>query len=159
VLNPNVTKWLKGYMPKFSGKLEAASLEKLKSELIAGMEAGEGVPKLAKRMRGVFEDWDRQRAIDVAQNQAIRASSRAAIESYRQSGVVKKKVWLTTTDELVCDICLSLEGKVIELDENYFNLGDEETIGGRKYNFDYETIEGPPCHNRCRCSVSAWIEE
>ncbi|GAG45270.1 unnamed protein product, partial [marine sediment metagenome] len=105
VQNPNVQKWLNTYIPEFSSKLETVSIDKLRAELIAGMAAGEGVPELIKRVNLVYDNWNKIRSEAIAQNQALRASNRAALESYRQSGVVKKKIWITHLDARTCLSC------------------------------------------------------
>jgi len=162
--NPNVQAWLNTYIPTFSIKLEAVSIDKLRAELIEGMAAGEGVPELAKRINLVYDNWNKIRSEAIAQNQASRASNRAALESYRQSGVVKKKVWITHLDAKTCLSCRRLDGKVIALDKNFFNKGDPDeviTAGKTTYTFknDYEDIATAPRHNKCRCAIGPWIKE
>lgn len=164
VQNPNVQKWLNTYIPTFSNKLETVSINKLRAQLTEGMEAGEGVPELIKRINLVYANWNKIRSEAIAQNQALRASNRAALESYRQSGVVKKKIWITHLDAKTCLSCRRLDGKVIALDKNFFNKGDPPeviTAGKTTYTFknDYEDIATAPRHNRCRCTVGAYIKE
>ena len=163
VENPEVQKWLKSYAPKFSKKLEKVNVEKLRAELIEGMNAGEGVRELTSRIYETYSEWGFRRARDIAQNQVLRASNRAAIETYRQSGVVEKKIWITYRDGNECDFCAELDGKVVGVSENYFDLGDEfnvETEGKRQtMKIDYEDIGSPPIHNRCRCAIGPMIEE
>jgi len=162
VQNPEVTKWLKSYMPIFSEKLEAVSAKKLRASLIEGIEAGEGVPGLANRVYEIYKDWGFTRAETIAQNQVIRASSRAALNVYRQSGVVKKKIWITYFDERTCPHCEMMDGKVIGIETNFFDLGDESIakVDGKEQilKMNYEEIEGPPLHARCRCAVGAVVD-
>lgn len=164
VQNPEVQKWLKSYTPKFSTKLEKVSIAKLRAELIEGMNAGEGIAELTERVNGTYAHWNKVRSESIAQNQAIRASNRANLEAYKQSGVVKKKVWIANPG--ACHWCAPLDGKIVELEKPFMpsgNIGDEYTVkvNGKDQTIplDYETIETPPLHTRCRCSISAWIEE
>ena len=163
VNNPEVQKWLDSYTPMFSKKLEEVNIKKLRAELIEGMEAGEGVPELTRRVYETYADWGFQRAKDIAQNQVIRASNKAALNVYRQSGVVTKKIWLSYLDDRVCPHCESLDGKVVGLETNFFDIGDESIVkvDGKEQvlKMDYEPIETAPLHNKCRCSISAWIED
>lgn len=163
VQNPNVQKWLNTYIPTFSNNLETVSIDKLRAQLTAGMEAGEGIPELIKRVNLVYDNWNKIRSEAIAQNQALRASNRGALESYRQSGVVKKKIWITHLDDKTCHSCRRLDGKVIALDKNFFSKGDRPeviTAGEMTFTFrnDYEDIATPPRHNKCRCTVGAFIE-
>ncbi|MBA7546666.1 hypothetical protein ES705_39058 [subsurface metagenome] len=128
VQNPKVQEWLDSYTPKFSNKLETVSTDKLRSELIEGMKEGEGVPQLIKRVNTTYDNWDKVRSETIARSEAMRASNRGAIESYRQSGVVKSKIWITYHDKRTCYSCADLDGKVIGLEDNYFNLGDPDEV-------------------------------
>jgi len=162
VQNPEVTKWLKSYMPVFSEKLEEVSAKKLRATLIEGIEAGEGVPGLTNRVYEIYKDWGFTRAETIAQNQVIRASNKGALNVYRQSGVVKKKIWITHFDERTCAHCEMMDGRVIGLETNFFDLGDESTVkvDGKEQvlKMNYEEIEGPPLHTQCRCAVGAVVD-
>ena len=164
VENPKVQEWLESYTPKFSNKLEKVSTDKLRSELTEGIKEGEGIPKLTKRVNLTYANWNKVRSQTIARSEAMRASNRGAIESYRQSGVVEKKIWITFHDKRTCYSCADLDGKIISLEDNYFNLGDPDEVierDGRKYTFknDYEDIGSPPRHALCRCTISAYFEE
>lgn len=58
----------------------------------------------------------------------------AAVEEGLLSKDVKRK-WIITGDDSLCDLCESLEGQIVELDEEYA-----------------PDIIGPPAHVRCRCT-------
>jgi len=163
VQNPEVTKWLESYMPMFSEKLEEVNVKKLRATLIEGIEAGEGVPELTNRVYETYKDWGFKRAEIIAQNQVIRASNKAALNVYRQSGVVKKKIWVAYFGPRLCPHCEQLDGTIISLETNFFDLGDESIvkIDGKeqKLKMDYEEINVPPLHPLCKCSIAAYIEE
>jgi hypothetical protein len=65
------------------------------------------------------------------------------MEAYEQSGVVEQKQWLTAPD--CCDRCAELDGKVVGLEEEFFDD-------------DYGDGTEPPLHPNCRCAVAAYIE-
>ena len=167
VSNPEVQKWLKSYTPKFAKEFEKTSIKKLRKALMEGMAEGEGVPQLAKRINEIFKNWNKQRAVDVAQGEALRASNKANMLAYKQSGIVKKKVWITHLDDKTCNHCRRLDGKVISIEKNFFNIGDTSTVtvsrGGKQFKeklkITYEDVDGGNLHNRCRCTVAAQIEE
>jgi len=162
VQNPEVTKWLKSYTPMFSEKLEEVNVKRLRATLIEGIEAGEGVPGLTNRVYTLYKDWGFKRAEDIAQNQVIRASNKAALNVYRQSGVVEKKIWVTHFSPNTCAHCEQLDGTTIGLEENFFDLGDESRVEveGKEQvlKMNYETIDAPPLHNRGRCTVGAVVD-
>jgi len=161
VQNPEVQKWLASYTPKFSAKLEEVSVLKLRSELIEGINAGEGIPELIKRVNLTYDNWNKVRSETIARSETMRASNRAALEAYKQSGVVKKKIWMAEPD--ACNWCAPLDGKIVDLEAAFFDIGDEYTVKvdgkNQTMKLDYETVETPPLHPRCRCAISSWIEE
>lgn len=161
VQNLEVQKWLASYTPKFSMNLEEVNVAKLRAELIEGINAGEGIPELIKRVNLTYEHWNKVRSETIARSETIRASNRAAIEAYKQSGVVKKKVWITSPG--ACPWCVPLDGKVVALEKHFFSQGDaySVTIGGKRrtMRLDYENVEAPPLHPRCRCAIGPWIKE
>jgi len=152
VANPEVQKWLKGYVPVFSKNLEAVSVEKLRRELIAGLEKGESIPELMKRVNGTYANWNKMRSRTIARTETIRGSNQGAIEAYRQSGVVKKKEWVSFLDSRTCADCAALNGEIVELEEIFV---EKEGKYDSKF---YKYIDAPPLHTLCRCAVAPVIE-
>jgi hypothetical protein len=99
----------------------------------------------------------------IARTETLKATNYACKEAMRQSGVCTGAVWLCTDDDRLCDWCAEMDGKEIGLDENFFDLGDELTIGegddAQTMTFDYENIEAPVLHVNCRCAVLAVVDE
>ena len=162
VNNPEVQKWLDSFTPMFSKNLEDVSIKKLKRTLAEGIEAGEGVQQLTNRVYETYKDWNFQRAKDIAQNQVIRASNQANLNVYRQSGVVTKKIWISFLDDRVCVHCEALDGTVVGLETNFFDMGDESVVkvDGKEQTLpmNYENIEAAPLHTRCRCAIGPLVE-
>ena len=162
--NPGIQEWLADYTPKFSSQLETVNVAKLRAELSEGIRAGESIRELAKRVNETYDNWNRYRSEMIARSETIRASNAAAKETYRQSGVVKKIVWLSNLDDRCCQWCWELDGKVIDIEDNFFDKGDSYTIEndeGKKQtmDLDYSDVGYPPLHVDCRCSVGAMIED
>ena len=158
--NPEVAKWLDDYAMTFAKSFEGTSVDKLKRELIAGLEAGEGIPQLTKRVNNVFDDWARRRAEMVARSEIMRASNAGAKFAYKQSGVVKKIMWITYIDDRTCDYCYQLDGRIIGIEQNFFDLGETFTItneAGKQMSMDlnYDNVGQPPLHPLCRCTIGA----
>jgi len=160
--NPEVQKWLKAYTPKFSSNLQKISVRKLRKQLIEGINAGEGIPELIKRVNKTYKKWTTFRSETIARSEVMRANNRAALEAYKQSGVVKKKIWIANL-ATACHWCAPLDGKIVDLEQPFFDMGDEYTVKvdgkAQAMTLDYETVESPPLHPRCLCVISAWIEE
>lgn len=146
VFNPNIDKWLKKYAPKYSGEIEGTSYDELKAKLLEGWEAGESIPDLTKRVNEVFDGWEKWRAERLARTESIRGSNQGALETYRASGVVDRVMWLyTPLGEEDCKTCGPLDGKVVELGEDFFDA-------------DYGDGNAPPRHCNCRCTVLPILE-
>ena len=98
----------------------------------------------------------------IARTEVSRASNEGTLMGYRQSGVVKGMQWWTATDERTCQFCSQMHGETFSIDEPIFKKGD--TMTGKlslleqeqgktpsTLKFNYEAIEHPPLHPRCRC--------
>lgn len=119
---------------------------RMKSESIR-RKAMDAAQKYAERQH-------RERAMSIAQTENAFAYNRGADEGIRQAqaegflGVMKKR-WSTSGDDGVCDLCNSLEGTEVSMDED-FNIGDRSLFKGQHML--------PPAHPRCACAIE-YIEE
>jgi hypothetical protein len=66
---------------------------------------------------------------------------------------VEGKEWFTAEDEHVCPYCNALDRKVVDLDEDYFGLGDSQTIDGKTQHYNYDDVPSAPLHVSCRCTL------
>lgn len=125
-----------------------------RAALAAGLDAGESVSSLRKRIGGVFGFDDRNRALRIARTETIWGLNAGAVEGYKQSGVVVAKEWSTAEDERVCQWCGPMDGKIVGLEGDYWKMGDHMigTDGGR-LNFEVENVGHPPLHPMCRCAI------
>lgn len=131
------------YLKEFSGTLISGindyTLERLRKTLAEGTRNGEGVDGLKSRVETVFESARGPRAEKIARTEVLRASNFGTQEAYKQSGVVKRKEWLTAIDSRVCPICAPLDGKIVDLNKNF------STSEG--------PVDYPPAHPQCRCTT------
>lgn len=127
--------------------------EKLRETLAEGFVEEEGIDKLSKRVQEVFKDATRRRADMIARTESIRASNFGSVEAYRQSGVVEAQEWLAERDNRTCEFCMEMDGRVIGLDEVYFEKGDTFKVGGGELKFDLLGVGYPPLHVNCRCTT------
>jgi hypothetical protein len=99
--------------------------------------------------RKYAERQHRQRAMTIAQTETAYAYNRGADEGIRQAqeqGLLGKmtKVWCTSGDDAVCDMCASLEGMEIDMDDSFEYRGKTLFPGQKML---------PPAHPRCACAV------
>lgn len=91
----------------------------------------------------------RQRAYTIATTEMAFAYNKGADDGIRQAqeqgfmGKVKK-VWSTAGDERVCLICGALDGKEVDMDDDFDFKGSSLYDGQKKV---------PPAHPRCRCAL------
>jgi hypothetical protein len=119
----------------------------LRAELIAGLEGGETNRELAARVRGVF--LDPYRAARIATSEAQRAVHAGQIEYAKETGVVKAKKWLASSD--ACPLCLELGSMgPVDLDTPFYvhHTGSPA----------YRMVMHPPAHPFCMCSMTEVID-
>jgi len=110
----------------------------LKQELSRGIINGEGIAKLKKRVTKVF-DVGNNRAEMIARTETNRAENNGKLLAMKSSGMDMKKQWVTHEDDRTSDICKHLDGKIVELDDE----------------FHYKEWSGqsPPSHVNCRSTI------
>lgn len=159
VENPNVEEFINDYSYKFAEEVMDVTTEDLQELFKQAMEGGESIRDITGRVKELFDGYSTARAELIARTETIRASNYAAIESYKQSGVVRAKEWLVTSDDRLCPLCQEMDGTVIELDDNFVDFEDEFTGGGETMTADYEAVGGPPLHPNCRCTLIPVVDE
>jgi len=108
--------------------INITTLEALRHQLSLGIEAGESIQHLTKRIEGYFENNARMRAERIARTEVIAASNEGALHRYEIEGIEKSEVYPAPD---ACDICLDAKG-------------------------EYPTQEAHgiiPIHPNCRCTV------
>lgn len=152
----------------FAKTQNEVTYERLHAAVKEGMDAGEGLAEIKKRLQNTFEGFvDSKRADAIARTETARLSHKATIETWKESGLVSAKIWDASND--ACPFCLEMHGKTIALDQNFFEKGDrltvqhgEEEDGSPKFihlKFDYDSVIAPPLHPNCRCTVRAKLVE
>lgn len=127
-----------------------------------GVANGETVPQLADRVKewakaeGDAERQTKRRALTIARTESQRASRRAEVEAWKASGVVTGKTWLLAPDP--CEFCEAaseaFSNNAVDIDGSFYEKGSEiQGKDGGTMVADYESIDGPPLHPNCRCSL------
>lgn len=122
----------------------------LRESLAEGQDAGEGLEQLIGRVREVFDDR-RANAVTIARTETAPAYNFASLESWRQSGVVAGKSWLTAGDETVREWHREAEGQVVPLDA-LFNVGPD------MLEFPGDPRGNPANTINCRCTIEPELE-
>lgn len=157
--DPSVIKFYEQRTKTISIDINKETDKKLRATLTQGIDAGESIDELSARVEEVYGSASGYRAERIARSETIKASGFAQDEAWQQSGVVEAKEWFTAKDERVCEFCGDMDGQVVSLGENYFDVGDTMTVGGKSLNLDYWDIDTPPLHASCRCTLLPVLKE
>lgn len=150
--DPDVLDALEREMFKFAHGINQTTADDLRTELLAGMENGETISQLADRISSLSDEWvEGWRSEMIARTETARAFSTGHIEAWRSTGVVSRVVWTAAGD--ACPFCQQMDGTVIELGENFFDQGEEQTVAWKGQEIvmehDYSDVNGPPLHPNC----------
>lgn len=153
-MDERAARYIRMGLGKLSTSITATQKEKITDALADGISAGEGIDQLSDRVRKVFGDLREYQAKAIAQTESIRAANFASRDAWEQSGVVEGKEWVTEHDGSVCPYCDPLDGKVIDIDDSYFKLGDKyRGDADTTIKVDYADVGEPPLHVNCRCVI------
>ena len=145
ILTERITRW--------SESVGRTLEESIISSLSEGYTNGDSLAELKERLKKVYKDITTTRAELVARTETIYLSNKSALETYRQSHVVKGQQWITNPG--CCDFCKELEGKIIGLNEYYKVLGEQiEDEHGHVMPVHYDNIDVPPLHPNCECTIT-----
>ena len=155
-LTPDMERYVAASTQKMAKNFNAETIAALNKTLAEGVQEGESLAKLKKRVQNVYAQAKGYRAERIARTETLKASNKATVFAYKQTGYVKAKKWFANPGH--CDICAQLNGKTAGLDENYIELGGSVEYTDaegkeQRYQVSYDDIENPPLHPNCRCAI------
>jgi len=154
VENPYVREITEGRALKLSPEINVETQQELRATLIAGHEAGESMPMLARRVQELFDGFEDYRALRLARTETIRSSTAASEAAYLQSGVVKGKKWVTCISERTCDDCKVMNGRTAPLQQGFDTSGINADLS-----YTDNVLPHSPLHPNCRCCLSPILSE
>lgn len=147
VNNEILQNWLDDRLTFWAERTNEETARLLLSELQDAQRAGESIRDIQGRVEKVFGFSDSVRSERIARTEIQSATNHGALEAYRQSGIVREKMWLTSIDGRERDSHREAHRQVVPL-EGMFSVGGEmlaapgDTRGSAK-----EIIN-------CRCTIS-----
>lgn len=154
--DPKLQKRMRELIELTGEKYTETTIKLLNKKLGKAIEDGATMDEMTKIVNDVFDFTESFRGARVARSTVFGVANTAAREAYKQSGVVKAVKWHTAEDEMVCEFCGPMNGKVIDIDDTFFDQGD--TVRGRdggELDVDFSDVEDPPLHANCRCFTLA----
>lgn len=151
VVSESLDKSIAKNVERFTKSMLDTDREKLTELISSGVNNGDSIAQMTNTIQEDFSKFKKTQTQRVVRTEVLRASNEAAVDAWKQSGVVKAKQWLTAGDP--CPYCAPMNGKITGLDKTWFKkgstfLGDSET----PITFDYMSIKHPPLHVNCRCT-------
>jgi hypothetical protein len=143
-------------------KANATTKRSLRRTLATGLEAGESLAQLTKRVRVVMNAASKSRARTIARTEIKHAVSFGQLEGYELSEVVARKEWRTALDQKVRDFELGdqtshrIDRQIVDV-PGTFTLGDGEKARGPGVAADGGRLSA---HNgiNCRCFTLPVVE-
>lgn len=137
----------------FAGSMIDTDVDKMVELIASGLEAGLSVAQIRRNIEDAFESLTKVQAERITRTEVIKTSNLGAQDAFEQSGVVVGKQWLTAMDDRVDPLCAALNGRIIDLRQDFFKKGDTFEAGGKVTKLDYSNTPYPPLHSNCRCTL------
>jgi len=131
---------------RLAGTIVEDTRRMIRDELATGLQHGEPVAAIAERIR--LTGFSPKRATTIAQTESSRAMHAGQAIAARELGVTKW-TWLASSD--ACDICLSLDGKTVQIGEPFYVW----PTGNPAYRVVYHA----PAHPHCYCTNTEEMPE
>ncbi len=122
--------WVKNSSQKLGEQITKTTLKQFDKSLAEGIQAGEGLGELKKRVKKIFEYANDNRAEMIARTETARGITEAHRQTYEYYGFTNVE-WLLSPG--ACDVCIGLAGQA----------------------WTTKTIEGQiPVHPDCKCDFT-----
>jgi len=91
----------------------------MRAVLVAGQEEGLSTVQIGRNMRQFYSDRSPYKAMRVARTETSHAAGFGQREAAKQSGVVKRKQFITSRDDRVRDEHAAMDGETVDFNEPY----------------------------------------
>lgn len=171
--DPSVEKFYTERIRRVSVYFDEETQKQLAATLREGIDKGESVDDLRKRVHNIYDATQEgklmaYRAERVGRTEPIFATTWTTLDAWKKSGMVIGKRWHTAPGAVPakdnpCSFCRAMDGKITELESNYFDQGDKMTVTDdndveQTMKLDYVDTVGPPLHPNCRCTLLPVLE-
>lgn len=140
-----------GYASTLIAGILDHSQDIVRHEIVAWTVAGEPMPALTTRLESVA--LSRTRAELIAVTETTRAYAEGSRLAWEHGGIIRRMRWQTANDDLVCPICMPLNGMVAPVD------GSGKFEGYDDNGISLSSADMPPAHARCRCWLSPVVDD
>lgn len=120
---------------KFATSLLETDQKHLTNIVSSGLEDGKSVAEIRAAIVEDFGQYTKMQAERITRTEVMRVSNEAAVDAWKQSGVVEGKQWLIYG---AIDKCAKYDGEIVTLDGSFYT--PKEFADGN-----------PPLHPNCKC--------
>jgi HK97 family phage portal protein len=106
--------------------------------------------QLAAAAEDMLDQWEQNRAEEVASEETVRAGSAILRAAWARMGVQAIR-WVADSDP--CDFCAELAGTVVTVVQPFAGSGTELLTSGGETLQITQTIMNPPLHRGCQCEL------
>lgn len=148
VKNPKLAAYFDGYMAELSGGVTETTAKQVTDAIRDGLDAGEGIPQIANRVRLAGDEFAGRRGTLIARDQTLKASRGASYLQAKESGVIKSKTRRSAGDSRVRPEHRVIDGETVPLNEPYSNgemVSGDQSVQCRcvdLYTVDTEALRG-----------------
>lgn len=158
---PSISEFARQRAGRIAKDINDETQKQIMLSIAEGIDKGESRNQLRVRVEQVFGDAASYRAERIARTESVHAAGQADLMGWRDSNIVVGKQWHTAIGD-ACPFCTSLNGKILELDTAFVEMGETqrvETVGAdgkvvvHERTEKYEAKQCPPAHPNCRCTM------
>lgn len=143
---------------RFVRSVNKTTEDAIRATLAEGIENGESIGELTRRVNDAFEAFTPARAETVARSESARFVGAGTEAQWKRMGVSRKR-WLLAGG--ACPLCEAFAQQYNEadLDAPFAARGTQVVgVGGEVFDLDFADVMGPPVHPNDRCDMVPVIE-
>jgi len=134
---------------------DTQTAKEISATLLEGMTEESSLADQAARVETVYGGAMGYRAERLSQTETHHMANQASLDAYRGSAVVTGKQWYAEPG--ACGFCQEMNGKIVDLDANFIDLGGQVTYldadeVAHTMGIDYEPIGTGDLHPHCQCT-------
>lgn len=145
VKSPDAMRFLEQRVQRFAVQVNETTWTNLQTSLVEGIDAGESIDDLAKRVESVMGDRITSSATTIARTETIGAMNGGTQVAWEQSGVVAGKEWSSALDERTRETHVAAHGQIRRLNEDFDVGGGSGPMPGQIGSAEEDI--------NCRCST------
>lgn len=144
---------IKAQQFKFAKGISGTSEKQIGKVISAAFDEGKSLKDLRKDIQKLGDQFNQTRAQNIARTETVRAANQGARLGYKQAGVTKLR-YTAVLDGDTSEICEHLNGKIVGIDEKFFDETSFTQSNGRPLDLSYdEGVPEPPAHPNCRSTI------